>query len=107
MHPADVTKAGKAAHHIADTMVKPAYTELGSAETDEGAAKLDGFASKGALDSLLDLWEPTTSGLQSNVHDTGDKLINTSNTYISTDNANVDLFKYIPPTYGNHKPMPR
>ncbi|HEX6443737.1 MAG TPA: hypothetical protein VF053_01515 [Streptosporangiales bacterium] len=87
-------------------MVKPAHGELGSAGKDEGGAHLKGFASKGSLDSLLDVWEPTTSGLQSNVHETGDKLLSTANIYVSTDNAGVDLFKYIP-WHDPHHPQPR
>lgn len=105
--PSGVTKAGKAAQHIADTMVKPAHGELGSARKDEGSAHLSGLTSKTSLDSVLDDWEPTTSGLQDNVHATGGKLLSTSNTYVSTDNAAIDLFKYVPPQYGNHHPMPR
>lgn len=104
--PGGVTKAGNAAHHAADTMVKPAYGELGSAETDEGGAKLNGFGSKDALDSLLGIWQPTTDGLRENVHTTGDKLLGTSNTYVSTDNAGVDLFKYVIPRFANGKPVP-
>lgn len=106
IHPDPVTKAGKAAQHIADTMVKPAHGELGSAEKDVGGS-LKGFPSKASLDTVLDLWEPTTKGLQDNVHATGGKLISTSNTYISHDNAGVDLFKYVRPLYDNHHPMPR
>jgi hypothetical protein len=87
-------------------MVKPAYTELGSAEKDEGGAHLAGFASKGSLDGLLDAWQPITSGLQTNVHDTGDKLLDTANIYISHDNAGVDLFKYVP-WHDPHHPEPR
>lgn len=105
--PAAVTKAGKAAQHIADTMVKPAYGELGSAAKDEGGAHLKGLGSKPSLDTLLAVWEATTSGLQDNVHGTGGKLIGTSNTYVSTDNAAADLFKYVPPAYDNHHPIPR
>ncbi|MBO0826663.1 MAG: hypothetical protein J2P24_02665 [Streptosporangiales bacterium] len=102
-----MTKAGKAAQHIADTMLKPAHGELGSAQKDEGGAHLDGFSSKASLDTVIDIWQPTTSGLQDNVHGTGGKLLSTSNTYVSTDNAAVDLFNYVPPVYDNHHPMPR
>lgn len=105
--PGGVTKAGKAAQHIADTMVKPAHGDLGSARKDEGSGHLSGFTCKASLDSVLDDWEPTTSGLQDNVHATGGKLISTSNTYVTHDNAAVDLFKYVPPVYDNHHPMPR
>lgn len=108
MHPSQVTKAGKAAEHIADTMVKPAHGELGSAQKDEGAAHLNGLGSKASLDTVLDLWEPTTSGLQANVHDTGDKLVRSANTYVAHDDRGVDLFKYVAPRYhDNHHPMPR
>lgn len=107
IQPAGVTKAGKAAQHIADTMMKPANGDLGSAEKDEGGANLKGFSSKASLDTVLDVWQPTTSGLRDNVHGTGDKLIHTSNTYVSTDNAAIDLFKYVAPVYDNHHPMPR
>lgn len=88
-------------------MVKPAHTELGSARKDEGGAHLSGFASKGAFDGLLDCWEPASSGLQSNVHETGDKLVSTASTYVSTDNASLDFFQYVPWPYINGHPEPR
>jgi hypothetical protein len=104
--PGGISKAGNAAHHAADTMVKPAYGELGSAETDEGGSKLGGFGSKDALDSLIGIWQPTTDGLRGNVHTVGDKLLTTSTTYVSTDNAAVDPFKYVIPRFANGKPIP-
>lgn len=96
IEPAAVRSVGGKAQHIGDTTVSFAAKSLTTAERDEGGAHLQGFTSKTGLNSVFTWWQPASSGLSTNVSSTGDKLISTANIYESTDNANVDQFRFIP-----------
>lgn len=92
--PSGVRAAGRAAHGVADTVDK-GVTNLRSAESDAGGCHLKGFTSKGSLDTFFDTWVPTSAGLSLNLNTTGDKLTSSANTYVRTDDADVDPFKQV------------
>lgn len=96
IEPSAVRSVGGKARHIGDTTVHFAAKSLTTGEQDEGGAHLNGFVTKTGLDSVFSWWQPAASGLSDNVSSTGDKLVSTANIYESTDNANVDQFRFIP-----------